>query len=202
MARTQTITDEQILEAAREIFFESGLQATTAQIAEHAGISEGTIFRRFPTKHKLFLAAMGLPEEPSWFETLEHFQQTGGEEVRTNLTRLANEIIDFFEDLLPKISMVMASGLQQFNPFEGCQGPPPPVRGLKALAGYIDREQRAGRVRPCDAEIVAKMYLGALQHYAFSELMGLHDYMPMPRKTYVRGVVDTLLRGIEMDPDE
>ena len=56
MARTRTISDEQILDAAQAVFLEQGPQATTSAIADRAGISEGTIFKRFPTKQALFFA--------------------------------------------------------------------------------------------------------------------------------------------------
>jgi hypothetical protein len=46
MARPVTISDEQILDAARAVFTEKGPRATTAEIAERAGVSEG--IRRSP----------------------------------------------------------------------------------------------------------------------------------------------------------
>lgn len=45
-----------ILEAARELFIEQGYGATsTAQIARHAGVSEGILFHHFGSKKNLFL---------------------------------------------------------------------------------------------------------------------------------------------------
>src|SRR5436305_3431267 len=58
MARPQSIRDEDILEAARAVFLEGGYQATTAQVAERAGVSEGSLFKRFKSKDDLFRAAM------------------------------------------------------------------------------------------------------------------------------------------------
>jgi AcrR family transcriptional regulator len=199
MARTPSITDEEILQAARDAFFESGLSATTAEIARRAGISEGTIFRRFPTKHELFMAAMGISPRPTWIALTEEFQESGGDDVRTNLTRLAHEMIAFFEELIPKMSMVMADGSARAEMFER-MAEPPPVRGLKALATYLQSEQRRGRVRRCDTEIAARMFLGSIQNYAFFEFCGFNDFLPMPQQTFVRGVVDNLLRGIEQAP--
>jgi AcrR family transcriptional regulator len=199
MARTPSITDDEILEAARAAFFESGLKATTADIAERAGISEGTIFRRFPTKHDLFMAAMGLPACPSWIATLEGFVDGSADAgLAQNLTTLGHEILEFFEDLIPKMSMVLASGDKQMPSFEGLSEPPP-VRGIKALANYLHHEQRAGRIRACDPEVAARMYLGSLHMYAFTDVFGINDFLPMPKQTFVRGVVDNLLRGVQAD---
>jgi AcrR family transcriptional regulator len=45
-----------ILDAAREVFAEEGLQASVADVAEQAGVGTATIFRRFPTKDDLLAA--------------------------------------------------------------------------------------------------------------------------------------------------
>ena len=69
MPRPRTITDEQIVEAARAAFLEQGFSATTAEIARRAGISEGTLFKRFATKEDLFEEA-----ERKAKEALETFE--------------------------------------------------------------------------------------------------------------------------------
>jgi AcrR family transcriptional regulator len=45
-----------ILEAAREVFAEQGIDAPISLIAERAGVGVGTIFRRFPHKDELVAA--------------------------------------------------------------------------------------------------------------------------------------------------
>ena len=86
VARPKSITNEQILGAAQDAFLESGLAATTADIARRAGISEGTIFKRFGSKDDLFLAAMGLEQEPPWVATLDEL--VGNGDLRCNLERI------------------------------------------------------------------------------------------------------------------
>ncbi|WP_438446680.1 TetR/AcrR family transcriptional regulator [Gorillibacterium sp. sgz5001074] len=56
------MTDKQakILEAAIEIFAEKGYSATsTSEIAQKAGVAEGTIFRHYKTKKDLLLSIVG-----------------------------------------------------------------------------------------------------------------------------------------------
>lgn len=199
MARPKSISNDQILDAAREVFLEEGIQGTTSKIAERAGISEGTIYRRFDTKHALFMAAMDIPNPPGWAQTLEEIQGEG--DLEANLNRLALEMISFFEEVIPKVHMVMSC---RVGPEDALQGEEesPPVRGLKMLTGFFHRERNDGRLRPCDPEIVARMLIGSVYHFAFSEVAGLNDFLPMPRETYVRGVVRNLLQGIAPDsPD-
>jgi AcrR family transcriptional regulator len=47
---------KRLLDAAVEVFAERGLEASTAEIARRAGVGQGTVFRRFPTKDDLVAA--------------------------------------------------------------------------------------------------------------------------------------------------
>jgi AcrR family transcriptional regulator len=49
---------DRILEAARAVFAEDGLEASVADVAERAGVGTATIFRRFPTKDDLVAAIL------------------------------------------------------------------------------------------------------------------------------------------------
>ena len=56
--RPITLTDDELLEAARAVFLARGLDATTAEIAKRARISESVIFHRYKTKEALFSAVV------------------------------------------------------------------------------------------------------------------------------------------------
>jgi AcrR family transcriptional regulator len=47
---------KRLLDAAVAVFAEHGLEASTAEIARRAGVGQGTVFRRFPTKDDLVAA--------------------------------------------------------------------------------------------------------------------------------------------------
>ena len=47
-----------VLDAAREVFAEQGIDAPVTEIADRAGVGVGTIFRRFPTKDDLVIAVV------------------------------------------------------------------------------------------------------------------------------------------------
>lgn len=70
---------ERVLGAARELFAERGLEATLNDVAHHAGVGVGTVYRRFPTKESLLdaifedaieqivdFAESALQQEDSW----------------------------------------------------------------------------------------------------------------------------------------
>ncbi|MEO1273261.1 MAG: helix-turn-helix domain-containing protein [Myxococcota bacterium] len=202
MARTPSISDEQILTAARETFYAVGYQATTAEIARRAGISEGTIFRRFGTKEQLFYACMK-GDAPMWFETLDQLaaQLADRESALTpdafeaHLTELANQILIFFEDMVPRINTMLHAGVDVKQLFKGMRNAPP-IEGIKKMALFLEHAQRRGLVRPGDTEVMARMFMGSLFHQAWYETSGFNAWLPMPRSTYTRGVVHFLLHGL------
>ena len=49
---------ERVLDAATEVFAEEGPDASVAEIAHRAGVGQGTVFRRFPSKDDLMYAVI------------------------------------------------------------------------------------------------------------------------------------------------
>lgn len=197
MARPRVIENQALLDAARAVFIDRGPAATTAEIADAAGISEATLFRRFATKEELFLAAMALPPEPPWAalaRSLAHDPRP----LRERLEILAHALLDFFRELLPHVMVLRASGVD-LTAHMATLAEPPPVAGLKAVAHFFHQEQRAGRVRVTDPEFPARTLIGAMHHHAFFECCGLDAHAPLAPTAYVRGCVDLLLQGIEVE---
>src|SRR5262245_51508927 len=104
MTRPSTITNEQILQAAREVFLAKGIQATTAEVAERAGVAEGSIFKRFTTKQELFLRAMEPTlQDPEFLRKLP--QRVGKGDLRRHLFEFGKEMLAFLRPLLPLMMM-------------------------------------------------------------------------------------------------
>src|SRR5205814_2139772 len=116
MARPATITDEQILEAARVVFVRDGVNATTKEIAREAGIAEGSIFRRFPTKDALFEAAVLAPTVSAWARELDSLAGRG--DLQENLLHIARGMTRFVHEKMPLIRVAWANAKQS-----GSEGP-------------------------------------------------------------------------------
>src|SRR5262249_36987117 len=58
MGRQKTITDDEVLRIARNLFRRQGHTVTTREIAHAAAISEAVLYQRFGSKDELFFAAM------------------------------------------------------------------------------------------------------------------------------------------------
>ena len=58
MSRPKTISDDEVLRIACDVFREHGHTVSTREIAQAAGISEAILYQRFGSKDGLFFAAM------------------------------------------------------------------------------------------------------------------------------------------------
>ena len=192
MSRPIVITEEQILDAARGVFLERGISATTAEVARRAGIAEGSIFKRFKTKIDLFRAAMQpAMDDPSWLNLLA---AQAGTDLKLTLVTVGLQAIEFFRQVMPLHMMTWS------NP-TGMEDSPvnsPALRALKRVTAFFEGEMRAGRLRRHDPEILARAYLGSLHNYVFYEMVyRAHDELPLPPESFLRGLVNLLYVGVE-----
>jgi len=212
MARTSRITNQQILEAARQVFLQQGFGASTLEIAQQAGISEASIFKRFSTKEELFFAAMGIPEKPLWVNELESLSGKGN--LKENLINICFQIMEFYRDVLPRLMMLRSRG----NAIAEIGGKEPrPMRDVKVLTAFLEHEINQDRLRPCDPQTVAHILLGSLMNYVFLEQIPSQFSIPtaeLPIGTYlnsrdhaaevsvfVQSLVDIVWQGIAPSQD-
>lgn len=194
MSRPSTITIDQILGAAREVFLEKGIEGTTAEVAKRAGIAEGSVFKRFKTKHELFRRAMEMKlREPEALQAL--IDAAGHGDVRENLYQFSSAMLAFLRRLIPL--MVMSWSNRGAGIPKHLSSPTsPPRKALEKLTEYFAAEMKLGRIRAQKPEILARQLMGAIQNYVFFEvIVGHSDELPMPEAVYVRGIVDLLWNG-------
>jgi AcrR family transcriptional regulator len=199
MARPTTITDQQILDAAREAFLEHGYQASTLDIARQAGISEASIFKRFGSKEKLFYEALQIPEVPPWIAELDGL--VGAGDVQENLICISLRIVAFLEEMVPRIMLQWGSRPGRPDPFRGLPEPPP-VRDRRALAHFLQREIDRGRLRSFDPDLVARLLLGGLFSLAFEKTTSSPPSREQATECLVRGMVGLIWAGVSPKTDE
>src|ERR1700680_996918 len=98
MGRHKTISDDEVLRTARDLFRARGHAATTRQIAEAAGISEGVLYQRFGSKDDLFFKAMH-PRGPDIEQLLGPKDPL--DDARTYLGTVVVRIGKYFADVIP-----------------------------------------------------------------------------------------------------
>jgi AcrR family transcriptional regulator len=201
MGRTPKISTDEIIAAAREVFLDRGAGASTAEIAERAGISEASIFKRFATKQDLFVAAIGVPKTPAWEKRLE--RDIPASEFKAELIEILSEMFASYQDILPRALMMMSPlkllRTQQFVP--------PPVRDSKLLADFLDRAIAAGAIAPCNATAVAHTLVGAVHNYTMTQsLLAKFPAAAAPMKDrsiapedFIHHLVETIWWGISPD---
>ncbi len=192
MGRYKTISDDEVLRVARDIFREEGHTATTRAVAEAAGISEAVLYQRFGSKDALFFAAMHAtgpdverllgPKDPP---------DDAHAYLRVVVVRLGKH----FADVIPLALRVMThpsfdpSTLARHQP----KGPASLRQGLtERLASLARRKRIATR-----AEAVTARVLVSLAHdWALGGVMS-HDNPPH-RERALKEMVDAVWEGLRL----
>jgi AcrR family transcriptional regulator len=135
-------------------------------IAERANISEAAIFKRFRTKQALFLASMGISDNNPWISVLSQGVPTPT--IRTDLIEICSQILEVYQEVMPRVLMMMNQGKTSFPPpvLE-----PPPIRDTQLLAGYLDRAITKGYIKSCNAIVVAHAIIGGINSYVVMQNM-------------------------------
>jgi AcrR family transcriptional regulator len=186
MARPPSISNQQILDAARAVFLSHGFtKASTVDIARRAGVSEGSIFNRFATKDDLFRAAMDDVQPPAF--ALDRYVGQG--DLRENLIRITVESVHYLSSLLPKL-MLRWSERQFATKANVCTRP---REILRALTAFFKAEKALGRVGG-DPPIIARMFMGSVWNYCF--LQTVAGDRSMSAKTFAERLIAGLWQGI------
>jgi AcrR family transcriptional regulator len=195
MGRPITLSDEKILSAARRVFLERGIRATTAEVAREAGVAEGSLFKRWKTKHELFFSALALSdEEPACLRSLTALVGKG--DVRQNLNEIGLQTIEFYRKIIPLVMMSWSNPAPNGFPPHFDKPNSKPVQFLRKVAGYFEAEMKKGRIARSDAEVLARNFLGSLWHFAFFETVAVSDELPMPAEMFLRSLVNMLWNGV------
>lgn len=189
MGRNKTISNEQLLDIARQAFIEAGIGASTREIAKRAGVSEGVIFQRFQTKEDLFFAAM-IPPPADVNQLLRHRRSQG----RVLLEKITFAMIDYFRATLPVLLPLMSHPAFQFEEFARRHPESPMLLLRQQLVKFLAQEQQAGRLGNVDPGAAALLIWSTAHCVAFFEWLGAHDGRFEPE--LVRATIRALWDGL------
>jgi AcrR family transcriptional regulator len=193
MARPTVIDDQVLLKAARAAFLESGFSVPTAEIAKRAGISEGSIFKRYGTKAELFAAALELPKTLPWLSQIEdRFER---DDAKAAMLEIGIVVLQFFRTQLPLMLKLHAHLSEIMKLHQDV--PAPPIQALACLTAFFRRQTELGNIYSEHPDTSARMFLGAMMNYAFFELMFKDN--ATPPEAHVKNVIETLWRGISSE---
>jgi AcrR family transcriptional regulator len=188
MGRQKTITDDEVLRIARNIFREEGHTATTRAIAQAAGISEAILYQRFGSKDQLFFTAMH-PRGPDLEQLLG--PNDPGEEALAYLHEVVVRLAEHFGEVIPLALHVMTH--PSFDPASLARAQPAGPSILReGLAARLTVLARRGKLAMSSAAVTARLLVSLAHDWALGRLHG-------NRSRSIRelnGMVDAVWQGL------
>lgn len=191
MPRSKTITDEEILAAARSLFLQEGAKASTRKLAKTIGISEAVIFQRFNTKEDLFFTAMVPPEAK--LESIFRIQP-GEKQVIVNLKSISLQIVSYFREIMPIFLSLVGHPAFDMQTFLQQHKLPGMLIGDR-LTEYLRAEAELERIQPVQVATAAEILLSYLHNLALSEVIGSHHFMDI--EDVISEAIETLWQGLD-----
>ena len=147
---------EQIIQAAFQLFGERGLANTRLQdIAEHAGVSKGTIYLYFPNKEELFREMIRQTAVAAIERAEQSMPQGTPSAVLLAYMRGYWEFVR--SPVFSTIYRLVLGELHQFPDLAKFYADNVVQRGLRLIAGLVQRGIDSGDFREIDPMIAARM---------------------------------------------
>ncbi|MFD7116221.1 TetR/AcrR family transcriptional regulator [Streptomyces sp. NPDC059922] len=185
---------EAITTAATELFLDRGYDGTSlARIAEAAGVSKSTLFKRFPTKAALFEAIVA----ESWQRDAGDAAarpQTG--DLRSGLTAIGHRYADLVgRPGMTALFRIVIAELPRFPELGRMQFQLGKLPYFTSVQHYLESEHEAGNADVPDAASAANQFLGMIANYVLWPRMLLTDWNPTASDIHdaVEQAVQTML---------
>jgi len=193
-------TRKKILDAALKLFYLKGYNgATTKEIAQEAGVAEGTIFRYFKTKKDLLLSMA----VPIIIESLtDLMKKVAGQDDETVLTALLKNRLQLINENMDIVKVIFIES--QFHPelrerFVG--------EVVQKAAGmmeqYINKRVAAGEYRNINPKIAVRALAGMLMIFlAWRELLKGDKFEAFNDDEIIGEIVRIFLYGVKNKQEE
>jgi len=200
MSPERSVTAVRLVEAAAQLFARNGFKATTTrEIAQLAELNEVTLFRYFPRKADLFLAA--LESHLSRIKMSRDLQislagDDGPEVVVPKVVRLLVNVLTSQAEL-QLLLYVATIELSEAN--EMIREHLGPIFDL--LCGYFKRSMALGNIKDIEPSVAVFSLVGIVAaHYSLSEIFAVERLPRLDVERAITTYVDTCLNGILRAP--
>src|SRR5580700_7249377 len=168
MGRPKRIEDDELLKIARAVFVLDGAHGSTREIAQRAGISEAALFKRYPTKVALFLAAMMPPNID--VDALIAVAETVAD-PKQSLIVLCERMLDYFREAIPIILQLTQNPLIDLEAVRRRFGVSPEQRLATSVPAYFARQSERGRIACPDPAGASLLLISAVHSLVLFEIM-------------------------------
>ncbi len=189
------------VDAAMEVFLELGYAgASLQQIANRAGISTATLYKRFPTKASLFEAVV--PE--AWLIAGEYQEPIEPGNPRSGLRMVGHEFASICQHPkmlgLYRVFIAEAAQFPELGKAMLARGKLPYVNRIKA---YLDSETEAGNLRGWNNARAANQFFGLITDQLFWPVLLVPSFSVTSEhvKQAVDEAVSTIIARYERELD-
>jgi AcrR family transcriptional regulator len=210
-SREQLIEERrnQILDAAARLFARKGYKgATIREIAREAGVSEGTIYNYFDSKHDLLIS---LPQRISW-PMVSSFVKSARRQAPATVADDEDQMVQLLQATMSSIQQhtdavkvllayipfmdeeIQAQFLEETTRF---------FTRIFDFEGFLQARIEASTFRPFDTAIVARAFVGMVLVFVLSqEILPGRKVIPMSYEEIAREIVRLFLYGAVARPEE
>jgi AcrR family transcriptional regulator len=195
---------EEILEAAKHVFGESGYAGTKLEdVARRAGVSKGTLYLYFDSKEALFremvrakvVAALAHAEE-----TVRTFDGSSRELLVILISSMYRRLRD---EGMARVGRVVQAELPSFPELAQFYFEEVILRARRLVSRVLERGVESGEFREVSHGFAARGLASLLVHTAQLQCF-FHDFDPdqLSDEAALGGLVDLYLHGVLARPDE
>jgi AcrR family transcriptional regulator len=183
MGRRRQVSDQEISEAAREVFLDRGPKAPVAMVAKKLGVSTATLFQRTGSKQQLML--MALQPEVTAITELDRGVQADVP-VRDQLTRVLVELNEYLGIVISGSITLRAACIEADLP----EPKPSQLRAL--LTRWLQDASALGLLSVNDARTSADVLIGTLESRHIHAYMQQEQLSSKQHRDYIRSMLDVI----------
>ena len=169
--REKRARQQEILQAARELFTQKGYHETTLdEVAHHAGFGKGTLYNYFSSKEELLYAIIDqlVQEMTALAETAAGAAST---DARTQFSRFARSVLTHARDNADLMQLIIREVKRLDSPDKNKRMQEIKERIIavwQTLAKPLENEMAAGKLKTFDPVTLAMLYDGMLRFYCMN----------------------------------
>ena len=192
MARPQTISDEQIDEAARNVFFRDGPTAPLAAIAEELGVSAPAIINRVGSKENLLARAL-CQDLPKDIKELFAGRLSEDCDMAAELSAILVRVLVVYRDVVPSLIVARTAGSLSRRSAER-ELPHRTLRRL--LAAWLRRATQTAQSGAPDPKLSAEIMISVIEARCYNDFIAGEEPVTRADVRFIRNLVNGLLPNI------